>query len=187
MSVKSRGIALTAALAALAFAAPAAQANVGGFEGGDGTETAGNCSPVLDWSCLAPSQYVATIDPAAPADDVFNSSHEGDIDQWQIGPGTVGTAKADVQAVWSYSSTNATHDTNYLDLAFKRAAGSGDSYVAFELNQSGAKYVNHVGSWITCRTNGDAIISFEISPSSTPVVNVYKWTWTSGTPCTAGQ
>src|SRR5947209_18225941 len=176
-----------AALFLLALGATAAQANVGGFAGGDGTETAGDCSTVLDWSCLAPSQYVATLDPSGSDDVTFLSGHEDNIDQWSFTSGSSATSKADVQGVWSYSSTNAAHDTNYLDMAFNRGAGTGDSYIAFELNQNGAKYTNSVGSSIACRTNGDVIVSFQVSPSSTTSINMYKWMWNAGPPpCTPG-
>jgi hypothetical protein len=186
MSVRSRGIALAAALAALAFAAPAAQANVGGFAGGDGTQTAGGCSSVLDWSCLSPSQMSTTIDPAAPNDNIFvGSNKENDIDNWTLGLGTVSPQKADVQGVWSYSFTDPSRSHNYLALAFKRLAGMGDSYVALELNQKNTKYVNTAGSSITCRTDGDVVITFQISPSTTTPVNIYKWS-SSGAPCAAG-
>jgi hypothetical protein len=186
MSGRSRGIAFAAALAALAFAAPAAQANVGGFEGGDGDQVAANCSLAVDWQCLSPSQYVATI-PSGASDYMFGAGAKEDgIDQWAINSAGTLPSKIDVQGVWSYSSTNAAHDTNFLDLAFNRLSGGGDSYLAFELNQSGAKYTNTANSSITCRTNGDVVISFEVSPKSTVAVHAYKWTWTSGTPCTPG-
>jgi hypothetical protein len=186
MSGRSRGVALATAFAALAFAAPAAQANVGGFAGGDGTQTGGNCSTLLDWSCLSSSQYVAMI-PSGASDYMFGSGSKEDlIDQWVISPAGSLPSKIDVQGVWSYSSTNAAHDTNFLDLAFNRLSGGGDSYLAFELNQSSGKYTNGASSLITCRTDGDVIISFEISPGSTVTVHTYKWKWTGGTPCTPG-
>lgn len=172
----------------LAWAVPAAQANVGSFEGGDGDQTATSCATALDWQCLLPSQYVAAVDASAPTDDVFASGNkDNQPDSWLIGPGTVGTPKADLKAAWSYSSFDPTTGTNYLDLAFNRASGGGDSYVAFELNQSSAKYTNSAGTAIVCRTNGDVAVSFDISPSSAVSVNIYKWMWDAGvTPCTTG-
>src|SRR5260221_194026 len=105
MSGRFRGIALTAALAALAFAAPAAQAKVGGFGGGDGPEPGGNCPPVLAWSCRAPSQYVATPDPPAASDVVFGGGEkEQSPDQWTFTPGSA-TSKSDALGAWSYSFT----------------------------------------------------------------------------------
>jgi hypothetical protein len=177
---------LALALALVAGLVAAAYANVGGFEGGDGDQVAANCAAALDWQCLSSSQYVAAIDKAAPNDDVFMSgSKETDVDHWGFTTGSV-SGKTDVQAAWSYSSTNAAHDTNFLDLGFKRATGGGDSYLEFELNQSASKYVNSNNTSITCRTENDVIISYEISPSSAVTVNLYKWHWTGGTPCTKG-
>jgi hypothetical protein len=177
---------LALALALVAGLVAAAYANVGGFEGGDGDQVAANCAAALDWQCLSASQYVAAIDGTAPNDDVFlGSNKEDNLDGWVIGTGSA-PSKADLQAAWSYSSVDASHANNFLDLGFKRVSGSGDSYLAFELNQSAAKYVNSAGTSITCRTNGDVIISYEISPSSAVAVNLYKWQWTGGTPCTKG-
>lgn len=183
----------TALLLALVGLVVSAQANVGGFEGADGDQAAANCATALDWQCLTlppPNpqyEFVSALDPQGSDDLAFiGSNKEQDIDSWDIGPGSVPPAKADVQGAWSYSSTDASHTTNYLDLAFNRASGSGDSYLAFELNQSSAKYVNSAGSSVTCRTNGDVVIEYDISNNAPLPLNIYKWQWTSGTPCTAG-
>jgi hypothetical protein len=180
----------TLALAVLACGVPAAQADVGGFQGGDGDQISANCAAVLDWQCLSRSQLTSTLDPAGEGDLAFvGSNKENEPDSWSMGTGNL-QAKSEVKATWSYSFADAGLTTNYLALGFKRASGTGDAYFGFELNQSNAKYVNSAGTSVVCRTNGDVIISYEISPSSAVALKVYKWTWNSGpgypAPCTKG-
>ena len=170
----------------LAFAVPVALANVGGFAGGDGTQVAGDCSTAIDWQCLSPSQFVSTLDPSGAGDVVFGGGEKEDSpDQWTFTPGSA-TAKSDTLGAWSYSFTNPTHDTNYLALAFNRG-GTGDSFFGFELNQSATPMVNSAGTSVVCPATGDVIVSFEIPGSGSVALHVYKWSWTSGTPCMTGS
>jgi hypothetical protein len=175
-----------AAVAALAFAAPA-QAAVGGFSASDGSElaTGTDCITQLDWQCLTASQLVTSLDGS---DNIaFSSGKEDQPDGWNLSGGSVGASKAAFDANWSYSYTDPAFTTNYMAVAFHRLSGSGSSFLGFELNQSNATYVNSVGSTVTCRTNGDVLISFELGTVGTPKISMYKWTWNPGqTPCTPG-
>jgi hypothetical protein len=180
----------TVALALVACVAPAAYASVGGFEGGDGDQVSANCAAMLDWQCLSQSQLATSLDPSGESDLVFvGSNKEDEPDSWSLGTGNVQN-KSEVKGTWSYSFADAGLTTNYLALGFKRASGTGDAYFGFELNQSNAKYVNSAGTSVVCRTNGDVIISYEISPSSAVALKIYKWLWNSGpgyhAPCTKG-
>lgn len=168
-------------------AATAAQASIGGFNGGDGTEAGGNCTTTLDWKCLTSSQLVTTLDPAASSDLAFaGSSNENNPDQWNIGVAGVSDPKDEINANWSYSFTNSTFTNNYFAFAFYRGSGNGDSDVDFELNQGVTKYVNSQATSVICRTNGDLLLAFDVkSGASNGTVNMYKWAWTSGTPCTS--
>src|SRR6266566_2498171 len=171
---------ITLALAVLACGSPAAYASVGAFEGGDGDQVSANCAAMLDWQCLSQSQLATSLDPSGESDLVFvGSNKEDNPDAWRLGTGNVQN-KSEVKGTWSYSFADAGLTTNYLALGFTRASGTGDAYFGFELNQSNAKYVNSAGASVVCRTNGDVIISYEISPSSAVALKIYKWAWNSG-------
>ena len=65
------------ALAALTCGAPAAQASIGGFEGGDGDQVSANCAAVLDWQCLSRSQLATSLDPSGESDLAFDNVRSG--------------------------------------------------------------------------------------------------------------
>jgi hypothetical protein len=185
---RARRRAATVVVLAITFvvgAATAAQASIGGFNGSDGTEMGGNCTSTLDWSCLNAAQLVTT--PASGLAFAGSGSTENNPDSWVIAPGSVLTTKAAINTSWSYSFTNPTFTNNYFAFAFERGSGTGDSDVDFELNQNPNKYANSQGTSVVCRTNGDILVAFDVqSGASNGSVNFYKWTWTSGTPCTKG-
>ena len=79
----------TVIVAALLAFAGAAQASIGGFSGGDGTEQGSgvNCTTLLDWSCLTSSQLVTTLDPSGAGDLAFaGTSSENNPDGWSFAP-----------------------------------------------------------------------------------------------------
>lgn len=183
--------AVVLAITVAAGASAAAQADVGGFNGGDGTQAGANCTTTLDWSCLSSSQLVTTLDPAGSSDLAFVGSGnvENNPDGWRIGPASSASIdpKDDIQGNWSYSFLDPSLTTNYVALAFYRSSGSGNANIDFELNQSGSMYVNSQGTSVVCRTDGDVLVSFDVhSSASVGAVNFYQWEWTNGTPCTAG-
>jgi len=172
-------------VAALAAMTGVAQASIGGFSANDGTETGPgvNCTTLLDWSCLTSSQIVSTLDRPASTDLAFtgSGSTENDPNSWSIGPGSIGVAKDEVNANWSYSYTDSAFANNYLALGFNTGSGSGDTDIDFELNQAlpSNTYTNPQNTSVICRQNGDILIAFDVqSGKGTATVNAYKWTWT---------
>ena len=173
-------IALLATLLLLA-GVSAASANVGGFEGADGDQ-ASACTVSIDWACLssAPGLYDGVADAAAPHDDIFTSgSKEGDPDHWGVTTGTA-SSKSDVEAAWSAGSS--LEDSDVLELAFKVASGGSDTFVGFELNQDPQPYVNATGASVTCRHDGDLLLSYAIGGGSHLTPSVARWHVAPGGP-----
>ena len=174
----------TALLAALLLAlagVSSASANVGGFEGADGDQ-ASACTTSIDWACLASPAglYDAVADAPAPQDDIFVSgSKEGDPDNWGLTTGTA-SSKSDVEAAWSAGSS--LNDADVLELGFKIASGGSDTFIGFELNQDAQPYVNKTGASVTCRRDGDLLLSYAIGGGSALTPSVARWHVSPGGP-----
>src|SRR4051812_15179227 len=177
------GLALV--LLALLVPAAGAGANVGGFEGGDGDQFSGNCAAAFDWQCVPSQALTGAIDNGA-ADDGFSGSKEEDLDHWTIASGVSAPSKADIQGAWTNSYTSSDRTRNYLDVAFKRLASGGDTFLGYELNQSQATYVNSAGSTVVCRSTGDVLVSYDIGGSSANV-RLYRWVADGGAAITCSK
>lgn len=182
-----RSSALAAVL--VATAAGAAQASVGGFDGGDGDQAA-TCPTALDWACLATPAglYEAVPDSTAPLDDLFVSSSKLDEpDQWAFQSGSASSPKSDVEAVWAAGASPP--DGHLLEFAFKVAGGGSSAFVGIELNQRAESYVNATSTPVLCRSDGDLLVSYEIGGGNKLAPNVYRWRVDDGGPsaCTGSK
>jgi hypothetical protein len=177
-----RGIArwaavLAAMLAGMALAAPAAQAVLPGsnFQGDDGNQT--DEAPFIDWQSLAAVGRVTTIDDPNAQDTAFEG---GDKETEPVGwgfrteAGGVNPPKDNIFTAWASADQTAT--ATFLYLAFVRETEEGNTFLTFELNQVGTTWVNAEGETIPCRTTGDLLISYEVTPAADPVaIVVYRW------------
>ena len=69
----------------------------------------------------------------------------------------------------------------FLRLAFKREHPPGNTYLTFELNKAADSWTNGAGSTIPCRTDGDLLVSYEVTPAGDPVtIRAYSWDGTGG-------
>jgi uncharacterized repeat protein (TIGR01451 family) len=159
------------------------------FQGGDGNELAE--SGHSDWQTLASvppggSGFVANSPDSTTHDSCFGSPN-----QKQLNPGGwvfidcgsgVSPAKTNLLAGWS--SIDQAGDT-FLDLAFTREVQTGNTYLAFELNQQSGTFHNPAGYDVPCRTgdgNGpgadDLIISYQVESGGSPPnvdIVVHRW------------
>ena len=154
-----------------------AAADVNGFQGADGDQAAA-CGAAVDWQCLGASEYLTAADAGGAADNSFGgASKEGDPAGWTLQTGSV-SSKSDIRASWM-NVVPGTDRRTFLNIAFARAGAVGDTYLGIELNQSPVDWVNPKGASIPCRTDGDVLISYEVS--NPPTVRLFKWQGTSGT------
>ena len=194
--------ALTALIATLFVATSSAAAMSSDpllFEGADGNQIV-DALGATDWQTIGaaagPVSHVS--DGTGPSDDVFaNNNFENSPEDWSIGPGTA-DSKADILNFWADShppmATASQSPSAFLYLAFERAPGNTNSNAAmeFEINQSTQTWTNPAGSVIPCRTNGDLLISYNVSPSgpglSTATLVAYQWNATGGpAACPGGE
>ena len=171
-------VAVVVALAAPALASgalPRTAAPLPGssFQGGDGNQASEG--GLVDWDALQDAGRVRHNPDANAEDTSFaGGTKEGDPAHWVIGTtaGGVTPGKANIFDAWSAVDQPAGRTFQYL--AFTRDASTGDTFLTFELNQSGRTWVNDEKETIPCRRNGDVLMSYEISGNATNVV-LQRW------------
>jgi hypothetical protein len=176
LRLRRAALALGCALAVTGGTAHAATPTVGGFQGGDGDQAATCAADARDWQCLTGSDILGAVDATGSSDDIFSSGKEETPAAWSFGTGSV-PAKTDFQAVWT-NVAGAPGGHSYLNLAFKRVAGNGDTYLGVELNQSRTTFRNSVGATVPCRHDGDVLVAY--TAGSSPTVTLYRWDGVSG-------
>jgi hypothetical protein len=158
------------------------------FDAGNGVEdpasstscgTLANVACTSDWKSLNSAGSVTlTADDNTHDTGFVGGNKEQQPGSWAFNTssGGVTPAKSNVLAAWS--ALEPTRSTSWLYLAFKRSGTTGNSFIAFELNQSSATWVNTVGTTIPCRTDGDLLVSFS---TGNPVqLELYRWVGTPG-------
>ena len=138
------------------------------FQGADGNQASEG--GLTDWDALETSgRVVHNEDPNAQDTTFAGGTKEGDPAHWEFDttPGGVTPAKANILDAWS--SVDQPAGTTFLYLAFARNASVGDTFLAFELNQSGRTWVNDNNVRVPCRRNRDILVSYEISGNSADV------------------
>ena len=138
------------------------------FQGADGNQASEG--GLTDWDALQTSGRIVHSDDPNALDTTFaGGTEEGDPAHWEFDrtPGGVTPAKANILDAWSAVDQPA--GTTFLYLAFARNASVGDTFLAFELNQSGRTWVNDNNVRVPCRRDGDILVSYEISGNSADV------------------
>src|SRR4051794_8322688 len=130
------------------------------FQGGDGDQLDEN--GLLDWDGVH-ARVVHNEDPNDADSSFAGGTKVGDPANWILTTeiGGVSPGKANIRDAWSVVDQPGGH--TFLYLAFDRAAAEGDTFLTFELNQSGRTWVNDKHSRIPCRRDGDVLVSYEIS------------------------
>ena len=143
------------------------------FQGADGNQASEGA--LVDWDALEDAARVRHNEDANAQDTTFGGgAKEGDPAHWTIEttPGGVTPGKANIRDAWSAVDQPA--GRTFLYLAFARNAPTGDTFLTFELNQSGRTWRNDNGETIPCRRDGDILMAYEISGNSVDVV-LRRW------------
>ncbi|HKG64052.1 MAG TPA: hypothetical protein VKB28_08320 [Solirubrobacteraceae bacterium] len=141
------------------------------FQGADGDQLDEN--GLLDWDGVH-ARVVHNADPNDQDTAFAGGTKEGEPAHWILTTeaGGVTPGKANIRHAWSV--VDQPGGRTFLYLAFNRAAADGDTFVTFELNQSGRTWVNDKHSRIPCRRDGDVLVSYEIS-GNTREVFLRRW------------
>ena len=153
------------------------------FEAADGDQVDpdglfGLNSQRIDWQTLVQDPLlkpglVVSPDGTGNTDDVFGNNDRDQVPaNWEKIAQSV-PGKADFLGAWSFADT--TTDDLFLYLAFKRAVDNGDVYYSFELNQSRESFTTSSGAVFPKRTDGDLMITYNISPSDDVSFGVCEW------------
>jgi hypothetical protein len=138
------------------------------FQGADGNQASEGA--LIDWDALHDAGRVVHNPDANALDTAFaGGTKEGDPNQWALTTeeGGVTPGKANIHDAWS--AVDQPGGTTFLYLAFTRGASTGDTFLTFELNQDERLWRNKAGEHIPCRTEGDILVSYEISGNSAEV------------------
>ncbi|MEY2512807.1 MAG: hypothetical protein QOJ89_165, partial [bacterium] len=114
------------------------------FEGADGDQCdSDGVGARRDWQNVASDPALnSTIDAPSDNDTIYGPNNAGIVggstdenkpDSWNFTNGSVGAGKFDALAASSF--TDPENGKLFLDLGFVRATTSGDTFLAFELNQ----------------------------------------------------
>jgi hypothetical protein len=146
------------------------------FQGADGNQAP--APPLVDWATLQLAGRVEhSPDPNAQDNAFKDGSKEDEPGNWDIvnEAGGVSPAKANILDAWS--SVDEVGANTFLYLAFAREEGSGESFIAFELNRDSQLW-NNGQARIPCRRDGDLLITFELNYND---VTVSVRTWKTAT------
>jgi hypothetical protein len=146
------------------------------FQGGDGDQA--SQGGFFDWDALqAGGRVTHNEDPNARDTTFAGGTKEGDPAHWIIDTtlGGVTPGKANILDAWS--AVDQPTGRTFLYLAFARDAATGETFLTFELNQSGRTWTNDNKEKIPCRTDGDILVSYEISGNA---ADVHLRRWQSG-------
>ena len=136
------------------------------FQGADGNQL--NENGLLDWDGVH-ARVVHNDDPNERDTAFAGGTKVGDPAHWTFTTeaGGVTPGKANILDAWSV--VDQPGGRTFLYLAFDRAAAEGDTFLTFELNQSGRTWVNDEKTRIPCRRDGDVLVSYEISGNAREV------------------
>jgi Prealbumin-like fold domain len=168
------------------------QADASTFQAGDGDQDAesvdctddGEDNPIdyNDWETFAAQTTVAD-DPNANDTAFEGGDKETEPGAWGFTAedGGVNPNKDNLLAAFATTEQSLSGLKQYLYFAFHREAQTGNTYLTFELNQLKKTWTNANGAVITCRTDGDLLISYEVDSGGSPPnvhIRVYQWTTT---------
>jgi uncharacterized repeat protein (TIGR01451 family) len=168
---------------------PAPLAN--SFEGADGDQCdSDGLGPRRDWQNVTASPgFVSTTDAPSTADTLYGPNNAGIVggssdenvpDSWNFTIGNLGSSKFDALA--AYSFTDPLNNSLFLDLAFVRAAASGATFLAFELNQRQPGYrtdpnevVPSQPFKVPTRTRGDLLVTYDVNNAGAIALGLCVW------------
>jgi hypothetical protein len=137
------------------------------FAGEDGDQATGP-NGLTDWQDIAGSVTPAD-DPAKGSDTKFSGGDkETQPGGWDFITGN-NTPKTDILKGWSM------FDGRFLYAAFERAKQTGDTFLAFELNQHGAGPRTSGGIPVPHRSTGDILFTYDISTTNKLSFGICTW------------
>lgn len=177
-----RSTALVAAIATVAFAAPALAVTLtpthdplpgSTFQGGDGTQVAGRPG-VTDWADrYAQGLVLHAPDPNADDDAFGGGSKDGSPGDWSFKVAHGGVSPGGTNILDGYASIDQVNGTSFLYLGGTRYSDTGTSYLSFELNRD-SRLWNNGKALIPCRRAGDLAITY-LPQGSGQQVTVQRW------------
>jgi uncharacterized repeat protein (TIGR01451 family) len=150
------------------------------FQGADGDQVA--APSTTDWATLPAGTVEHSPDNNAQDTAFAGGSKENEPGNWDFvnEPGGVSPSQANILDAWS--SIDEVGANTFLYLAFARAAGSGTSFLTFELNRDHQLW-NNGKARVPCRRDGDVLITF--APQGNNVtVSVQTWKTSTTDPMT---
>ena len=137
------------------------------FAGDDGDQASGP-NGLADWQDIAGS-VTSADDPAKGIDTKFSGGDkETSPGGWDFITGN-NTPKTDILKGWSK------FDGRFLYGAFERAKQTGDTFLAFELNQLGAGPRTSGGIPVPHRSTGDILFTYDISTTNKVSFGMCTW------------
>src|SRR3954468_8013520 len=137
------------------------------FAGDDGNQATGP-NGLSDWQDIAASVGVLD-DPAKGSDTKFSGGDkETSPGAWDFITGN-NTPKTDILKGWSK------FDGRFLYGAFERMKETGDTFLAFELNQLGAGPRTSGGIPVPHRSTGDILFTYDISTTNKLSFGICTW------------
>jgi hypothetical protein len=177
---------LASALLALLTAGPAAAVELtptpqplpgSSFQGADGDQA--DAAPLFDWATLQSTGGVTHTPDQNAQDTAFSAGKENEPGGWSLAVEAGGVKPSQANILDAWSSVDEQGANTFLYLAFARAAGTGTSFLTFELNRDRRLWDNG-NARIPCRLEGDVLITFE-PHGDDDNVTVLVQTWHTGT------
>lgn len=148
--------------------------NFGGFEVDGNLNEEALVSGTIDWSNSG----------AIPiADDLIDSAFQGsskelDPTDWVCQSKAGGVTPGKDNLLRAYVNTRiVAANSAYLDLAFIRQEGEGDTHINFEFNKSGVVADYAEGPCGITRAVGDLLFTYDFGGTSSPISTVRVWRW----------
>ncbi|MDX6510824.1 MAG: hypothetical protein QOE36_328 [Gaiellaceae bacterium] len=167
------------------------------FEGADGDQCdSDGVGPRRDWQNVAGDPALSsTIDAPSTNDTIYGSNNAGLVggstdenvpDSWNFTNGNIGSGKFDALAAYSY--TDPENNKLFVDLGFVRATTSGDTFLAFELNQRQPGYRQDPNEAdpahpfnVPTRTSGDLLVTYHVGTAGAQTLGLCVWDGTEHT------
>ena len=161
------------------------------FEGADGNQCdSDGAGPRRDWETVAGEPDLhTTIDAPSNNDTTYGSNNAGIVggstseivpDSWNFTNGNIGGGKFDALSAASF--TDPENSKLFLDLGFVRATTSGDTFLAFELNQRQPGYrldPNEADPSapfsVPTRTSGDLLVTYHVGTAGAEELGLCVW------------
>ena len=161
------------------------------FEGADGDQCdSDGAGPKRDWqNVIGEDGFVGTADAPSGADTIYGSNNAGIVagptsenvpDSWNFTIGNLGGSKFDALA--AYSFTDPVSDKLFVDLAFVRAAATGATFLAFELNQRQPGYRMDPNESdptkpfaVPTRSRGDLLVTYDVNNAGAITLGLCIW------------